>query len=189
MSWTDERIEELTRLWQAGMSASEIGKQLGVSKNAVVGKAHRLKLPSRPSPIKQSDKGAAQKPASTAETATSASASASTSTAAAASTPARSAPSQQSSAEAARPRRKPAVQKARNGTTARLNGTSIRAQVEARGGGGTGCLWPIGDPNDPDFHFCGAAPAPGKPYCAEHAARAYITKSRSDREERDEEAA
>ena len=53
MSWTDERIQELTRLWQAGHSASEIGKRLGVSKNSIVGKAHRLKLPSRPSPIKQ----------------------------------------------------------------------------------------------------------------------------------------
>ncbi len=179
MSWTEERIQELARLWQAGMSASEIGKQLGVSKNAVVGKAHRLKLPSRPSPIKQSDKGTPQKPASPAEAATST----------AASTPVRTAPAQQAPSEAARSRRKPAVQKSRNGTTTRVNGTSIRAQVEARGGGGTGCLWPIGDPNDPDFHFCGAAPAPGKPYCAEHAARAYITKSRNDREERDEEAA
>jgi GcrA cell cycle regulator len=53
MSWTQETIEELTRLWDAGFSTSEIGKRIGVSKNAVVGKAHRLGLISRPSPIKR----------------------------------------------------------------------------------------------------------------------------------------
>ena len=52
MTWTTERIEELARLWGQGHSASAIGKQLGVSKNAVVGKAHRLKLTARPSPIR-----------------------------------------------------------------------------------------------------------------------------------------
>ena len=56
MAWTPERIEELTQLWNAGHSASVIGKHLGVSKNAVVGKAHRLKLPARPSPIRRQSK-------------------------------------------------------------------------------------------------------------------------------------
>lgn len=55
MSWTNERIGELTRLWDIGHSASHIGKVLGVSKNAVVGKAHRLKLAARPSPIKRGE--------------------------------------------------------------------------------------------------------------------------------------
>jgi GcrA cell cycle regulator len=59
---------------------------------------------------------------------------------------------------------------------------SQRARVEQRGSG-SGCLWPIGDPGDADFHFCGADPVPGKPYCQEHAARAYITRSRSERGE------
>ena len=53
MSWTDERIQELTKLWDAGYSASAIGKQIGMSKNAVIGKAHRLGLRARPSPIKR----------------------------------------------------------------------------------------------------------------------------------------
>jgi GcrA cell cycle regulator len=53
MTWTDERVAELIRLWEAGQSASVIGKMLGVSKNSVVGKAHRMKLRSRPSPIKR----------------------------------------------------------------------------------------------------------------------------------------
>lgn len=39
------------------------------------------------------------------------------------------------------------------------------------------CQWPHGDPGRPDFHFCGAAPAPGRPYCPEHCARAYSVKA------------
>ena len=54
MTWTDERISDLIRLWDSGHSASHIGRVLGVSKNAVIGKAHRLKLPPRPSPIRRS---------------------------------------------------------------------------------------------------------------------------------------
>jgi GcrA cell cycle regulator len=53
MDWSSERITELTRLWNEGLSTAEIGKALGISKNAVVGKAHRLRLSSRPSPIRR----------------------------------------------------------------------------------------------------------------------------------------
>jgi GcrA cell cycle regulator len=53
MDWTPEQITELTRLWGEGLTTSEIGKRLGISKNAVVGKAHRLHLSARPSPIKR----------------------------------------------------------------------------------------------------------------------------------------
>ncbi len=53
MAWTDETINELTRLWAQGLSTSEIGRRIGMSKNAVVGKAHRLGLIGRPSPIKR----------------------------------------------------------------------------------------------------------------------------------------
>ena len=51
MSWTDEKIEDLKKLWAKGLSTAEIGRELGVSKNAVVGKSHRLGLKPRPSPI------------------------------------------------------------------------------------------------------------------------------------------
>src|SRR3954454_22776959 len=52
MSWTDERIERLKSLWTKGMTASHIADELGgVSRNAVIGKAHRLGLQSRPSPV------------------------------------------------------------------------------------------------------------------------------------------
>lgn len=51
MAWTPERIAELQQLWDKGLSTAEIGRRLGISKNAVVGKAHRLSLAPRPSPI------------------------------------------------------------------------------------------------------------------------------------------
>jgi GcrA cell cycle regulator len=57
MSWTDERIESLRSMWEKGLTASQIADELGgVSRNAVIGKAHRLGLKSRPSPVKATDK-------------------------------------------------------------------------------------------------------------------------------------
>lgn len=53
MAWTPENIKLLKKLWQKGKSAVEIGKELGISKNAVIGKVHRLELDARPSPIKK----------------------------------------------------------------------------------------------------------------------------------------
>ena len=50
--WTDDTIRELRQLWSEGHSTAEIGRRMGVTKNAVVGKAHRLDLPARPSPIR-----------------------------------------------------------------------------------------------------------------------------------------
>ncbi|MGA9581359.1 MAG: GcrA family cell cycle regulator, partial [Allosphingosinicella sp.] len=56
MSWTDERIDRLKELWTQGMTASQIADELGgVSRNAVIGKAHRLGLQSRPSPVKPNE--------------------------------------------------------------------------------------------------------------------------------------
>ncbi len=49
--WTDERLEKLKKLWAQGLSISQIGEALGVSRNAIAGKAHRMGLPKRPSPI------------------------------------------------------------------------------------------------------------------------------------------
>lgn len=65
MSWTDERIGTLKKMWEGGSTASQIAEELGgVSRNAVIGKAHRLGLKSRPSPVKANEKKkAAKKPA------------------------------------------------------------------------------------------------------------------------------
>ncbi|HMO69313.1 MAG TPA: GcrA family cell cycle regulator, partial [Novosphingobium sp.] len=68
MSWTEERIDKLTKMWEGGAIASQIADELGgVSRNAVIGKAHRLGLKARPSPVKPNEKPeaapAAAKPA------------------------------------------------------------------------------------------------------------------------------
>jgi GcrA cell cycle regulator len=63
MAWTDERIDQLRQMWQNGMTASQIAEQLGgVSRNAVIGKAHRLGLQSRPSPVSQREAAPAPEP-------------------------------------------------------------------------------------------------------------------------------
>ena len=63
MSWTDERIAKLTKMWEGGATASLIAEDLGgVSRNAVIGKAHRLGLKARPSPVKPNDKSEAPAP-------------------------------------------------------------------------------------------------------------------------------
>ena len=53
MEWTEETIARIRALWAEGHSTAEIGRRMGISKNAVVGKAHRLNLPARPSPIRR----------------------------------------------------------------------------------------------------------------------------------------
>ncbi|TPG39664.1 GcrA cell cycle regulator [Sphingomonas koreensis] len=63
MAWTDERIDTLKTMWEKGMTASQIAEQLGgVSRNAVIGKAHRLGLQSRPSPVKPNEPAARPAP-------------------------------------------------------------------------------------------------------------------------------
>ncbi|MEE4538416.1 MAG: GcrA family cell cycle regulator [Erythrobacter sp.] len=62
MSWTDERIATLKKMWEGGATASQIAEELGgVSRNAVIGKAHRLGLKSRPSPVKANERAKAAK--------------------------------------------------------------------------------------------------------------------------------
>ena len=61
MTWTEERVTELSRLWASGYSASAIGRMLGVTKNAVVGKAHRMRLEARPSPIRRDQRAPARR--------------------------------------------------------------------------------------------------------------------------------
>ncbi len=206
MNWTEERIELLKKLWAEGHSASQIGKMLGVSKNAVVGKAHRMKLAARPSPIKRSAKGDAAKKDAPAKKAAPKATSKATGPAAA---PVAAKPVAKSAAPAVakaavvppKPRAQgfappprvaaPKIEKAP--TAAELKAAALPAKARRKASSdaadrklfsgalekrkGPKCLWPIGDPGDADFHFCGAPAIPSKPYCGEHCARAYITKS------------
>src|SRR5688572_21270917 len=67
MSWTDERIERLKKMWAEGATASQIADELGgVSRSAVIGKAPRLGLDARPSPVKPGEEKE-KKPASAAK--------------------------------------------------------------------------------------------------------------------------
>ncbi|MFC0588302.1 GcrA family cell cycle regulator [Novosphingobium aquiterrae] len=200
MSWTDERIEKLTKMWEGGATASQIADELGgVSRNAVIGKAHRLGLKARPSPVKPNDKDSAPAAPSAAKVAK-------TEAPPRAAPPPRPAP-----AAPAAPRPAAAAPAAAAPTTP--SGTPQPRIVSVGPGGflrqGPGdqqapippapprrlvpakpspemaektsllelndriCRWPMGHPGEPDFHFCGVAVNPGFPYCVEHCGRAY----------------
>ncbi|MBC6440451.1 MAG: global cell cycle regulator GcrA-like protein [Rhodospirillales bacterium] len=125
MSWTDEKIKHLKKLWNQGLSTAEIGRELGVSKNAVVGKSYRLGLKPRPSPI-----------------------------------------SGKVTKKAPKPKPRPKVKESSRITDVIMLGPNM-------------CRWPFHDPGDANFHFCGKEVVPGKPYCVEHCAIAYVQKSGS----------
>lgn len=180
VTWTDERIDQLKKLWDQGLSASVIGKQLGVSKNAVVGKAHRLKLPPRPSPIRKGTRPPVRrmavlaKPLPAPVSLEPAGAEPAPSAAARLDPPRAAAPAERPRFERGLPGVPPVAQSPRAG--------AFKPATRKASAGGRSCLWPIGDPGAPDFHFCGAEAVPGKSYCAEHCAKAYITKHRADPE-------
>jgi GcrA cell cycle regulator len=193
MSWTDERIERLKKMWHDGATASQIADELGgVSRNAVIGKAHRLGLEQRPSPVKPGEEKE-RKPAPA------------PAPAAARHAPRADAPAGRPGGPA--PRQAPA----HGGAPARA-GTEMQYRSIGPGGfirQGPGeqqapippapprrlvpakpspevadktslldlndriCKWPMGHPGEPDFHFCGQQANPGFPYCVEHCGVAY----------------
>ncbi len=167
MEWNDETIERLRALWAEGLSTAEIGRRMGISKNAVVGKAHRLNLQARPSPIRRDGAGAAARPA---------------------------APRRVTGPTlpplAAQPvpplvelPRAPLPQKAppRESAPAERAAPQLRP-LSPRIGRMAVCCWPIGEPGTKTFRFCDANAASGKPYCTEHAQIAYV-KVRDRRED------
>jgi len=157
MSWTPERVSVLEKMWSDGKSAAEIAKELGegVTRNAVIGKAHRMGLSGRPSPIKKPAKGTAKKTAK----------------------PAAKTPKEKIKPAAAKaPASKPLGKKIKP-----IPAAPLKKKKEMPTGEGLSildltdriCKWPFGDPQDADFHFCGAASRPTKPYCPEHCEEAY----------------
>ena len=115
-TWTPEKIKLLKKLLKKGKSSLEIGKELGISKNAVIGKVHRLGL--------NDPKTLEDKPV--------------------------------------------AVAKVERKETHAKNVGLLDLKFNS-------CRWPIGEPKDKDFHFCGAVCQTGKPYCAEHCKIAYTS--------------
>jgi GcrA cell cycle regulator len=191
MSWTDERIDRLKTMWENGLTASQIADELGgVSRNAVIGKAHRLGLKSRPSPVKANDGEAKAAPKPKPKLVEKAAAPRPAPTPAAehhrpppiATTIPRPQPDlpkivsigpggfmrqgpgdQQAPIPPAPPRRLVPAKP----SPEMADKTSLLELSEKV------CRWPMGHPGEPDFHFCGAAVNPGFPYCVEHCGRAY----------------
>lgn len=197
MAWTDERIEQLKNLWEKGLTASQIADELGgVSRNAVIGKAHRLGLKSRPSPVKAggtakkaAPKKAAPKPvASKAEPVASPAPSHKPAVAAepriggdtaSADKPAQPSPRIVSIGPGGFMRQGPGDQQApippappRRLVPAKPS-PEIADKTSLLDLNDRVCRWPMGHPGEADFHFCGAAVNPGFPYCVEHCGRAY----------------
>ncbi len=169
MSWTDERVELLKKLWMEGLSASQIANELGdgVTRNAVIGKVHRLKLSARAKPA-----SAAPRPRSPSRP-----------------TVRRASPS--GGGATASMKRRVVNSAPVLGATALKPDEDYAAEMEAELAevhelfipegerlsllelNEQTCKWPIGDPLNPDFHFCGRPPKDDHPYCEFHARRAY----------------
>jgi GcrA cell cycle regulator len=144
MGWTDERVELLKKLWQDGLSASQIAKQLGgVTRNAVIGKVHRLGLSGRATPSKPARSVfKAPRPARP--------------VAAAPSAPRRISSEPVMSAQ-------PSPVRYVDETPGTATVLTLAAHM---------CKWPIGDPSLESFTFCGRRSGEG-PYCHEHSQVAY----------------
>ena len=200
MSWTDERIATLKKMWEGGSTASQIADELGgVSRNAVIGKAHRLGLKARPSPVKPNDEKPEPKKAAPAPVAK---------------PPVAKRPA---ATPAPRPVAEPEPRPSIHADTPSQpipNPTANMPRIVSVGPGGflrqgpgdqqppippapprrlvpakpspeiadkvslldlndRVCRWPMGHPGEADFHFCGEAVNPGFPYCVEHCGRAY----------------
>jgi GcrA cell cycle regulator len=162
-----EAIDRLRALWAEGHSTAEIGRRMGVSKNAVVGKAHRLNLPARPSPIRR-DVVAAPKPAPARRHTL---------------PPLRAALREPLPQIVAAPMRQPApVMTAAPPAAVAATRPVAAAPRPFPRVGGKSCCWPIGEPGTSSFTFCTAEAMVAKPYCPEHAAIAYV-KVRDRRED------
>jgi Uncharacterized protein conserved in bacteria len=146
--WDDNNVTKLRELWDQGLPTAQIGKLLGFTKNAVVGKAHRIGLERRPSPIRRT---------------------------------------------AVKPDRK----KARSPVMPKLNFESNfenpKVQKESKlfqpmvknifnSNKKRGCEWPIGHPDEIDFHFCNKDRFEDKPYCINHCAVAYVLPEKEESE-------
>ena len=182
MSWTDDRVATLTKMWGEGQSASQIAKELGgVTRNAVIGKVHRLGLSNRATGgAKPGAKGkTAAKPTTRAKAAAKPKAEAAPAASAKPILPARKAiipagqplPPQPSANEIS-PEALASVREVEK----KAKKISLMELTERT------CKWPIGDPATDEFWFCGLTSEPGKPYCEAHVGVAFQPmSSRRDR--------
>ncbi|MBD9526285.1 MULTISPECIES: GcrA family cell cycle regulator [Paracoccus] len=203
MSWTDERVETLKRMWAEGQSASQIAKELGgVTRNAVIGKVHRLGLSNRNEDGTEMPAAPAAPEAKPAPQPTAAAAPAPqpkpTPAPEPAPKPAAAAAPQPEAAPAPQPvnfNRRPIVpagqplppQPSANEISPEALASVREVEKRARKLSlmeltERTCKWPIGDPATDKFWFCGLPSAAGKPYCEAHVGVAFQPmSSRRDR--------
>ncbi len=153
MAWTDDRVEILKKLWTEGLSASQIARQMGeVTRNAVIGKVHRLGLSGRATPARV--------------------------TTAKVNTATRNRPNQlpmeasnlsYNADGGLQNIEEPAVPESLLSPEERASILNLTEHT---------CKWPVGDPGTKNFHFCGARSKPNGPYCKIHATQAYQTMDR-----------
>jgi GcrA cell cycle regulator len=162
MVWTEETVEELKKMWDKGMTTGQIAKALNVTKNSIIGKVHRLCLTARPSPIKKSsipkteteDKKTASK------------------TKKACKTSEKKEKTSEKKVEktikekVVEPKEVKVVEPAPK-VVEETNIPLVKLDNHT-------CRWPLGDPKDDDFCFCGKRIKTGQTYCEEHAAVAYV---------------
>ena len=150
MTWTDERVELLKKLWTDGLSASQIAAELGgITRNAVIGKVHRLGLSGRA----KSPSSAAPRPRKPRQTHMLRVRAAMRGNTALAPMPTTSTSSRNRS---------------RSRTSSRSDSAARLLELNE-----DTCRWPIGDPASQEFFFCGGKPVTGLPYCAYHSRVAY----------------
>lgn len=155
MVWNDDRVEQLKKLWADGLSASQIAAQLGeVTRNAVIGKVHRLGLATRASSNRTNSSRLRLRQAQ---------------------------PRRQVQRQRVSPVGNTAFRQMLEADASPLGHTPIVEEIEiplaerktlqdlTEGM----CRWPIGDPQQADFHFCGRNKVTGLPYCETHARRAF----------------
>ena len=149
MIWTDEAVEELKKMWDKGMTTGQIAKVLNVTKNSIIGKVHRLCLTARPSPIKKSSNSTGKKTVTSKKTEKETKA---------------------KSTSKCKTKEKPIIIEEAKPQVAPIEETNIPlVKLDNHT-----CRWPMGDPKDEDFCFCGKRIKTGQTYCEEHAMVAYV---------------
>ena len=167
--WNDKAVQSLRRFWAEGHPTAEIGRRIGVSKNAVVGKAHRLDLPGRPSPIAKESVPSTRPPKPTS----------------------RIVPQLPDILPVAITTPRPAPARIPVTVSVTAPGTNVipvKPAVESippelaetsRSIGsrpGRTCCWPIGEPGTKTFRFCDLAIESRSSYCPDHARKAYVRR-------------